>query len=136
MACAAGFFAYLVAGAVLSAVHLSHVGGLVLLLAIAAAVGWCSTLTGAAVAGALGWAFYAGFVTHTEGQIGITGRIDVVAVALLVGVAVVAAAAHRVVDRSADFQSLAHRVPAPRSGTLDSGPFGAAQGAHQGHRAR
>ncbi len=95
MSCVAGFPAYLAAGALLAVTHVGHTAGLVLLVGIAAAVGWWSTIPGAGLAGALGWPFYSGFVANTQGRIGITGRADAVAAVALIGGAVAAAAVHR-----------------------------------------
>jgi hypothetical protein len=84
-ALAVGFGAYLVAGAALAVVHVNHVDGVVLLLIIAAVIGWWATVPGAILVALLGWPFYSGFVTHAYGQLGVTGPIDaVVAVLLLV----------------------------------------------------
>lgn len=84
------FVAYLVASAVFAATHADHVAGIVTLAVIAAGIGWYSSVSGAALAGLAGWPFFAGFVTHTDGQIGVTGRIDLIAVLALVAAAVLA----------------------------------------------
>jgi hypothetical protein len=63
-----------------------------LTLAAAGLAGWWTTVPGAVWIGALGWFFYSGFVTHTEGQLGVVGVSDAVMAGALLVVAVAATA--------------------------------------------
>jgi hypothetical protein len=110
---AASFGVYLVAAALLTAVPLGHTAGIVALSAIAGMVSWWATIPGAVGIGALGWLFYAGFVTHAHGQLGVTGPKDAVVLGMLLGVALLSAAVRRLLSPGG-----APSIPAPRS-TMD-----------------
>lgn len=94
-ACAVGFFAYFTAGALFGVLPVGHVAAVVVLLAIAAVVGWWATLPGALLTGLFGWPFYSGFVTHTHAQLGVTGPMDAAVAVLLLVAAVGASLASR-----------------------------------------
>jgi len=79
-----------VAAAGLAAIGPAPTVGITVLLVVAAILGCCTTVPGAALIGLLGWPFYSGFVTHSQGVLAITGTRDAVVAGLLVVVAVAA----------------------------------------------
>lgn len=93
------FGGYLVVAAGLTMVRPGRPAGVVALLVIAALVGWWTTVPGAVGAGLLGWPFYAGFVTHADGVLGLTGRQDAVVVGALLAAAGSAVAVRAVFAR-------------------------------------
>jgi hypothetical protein len=92
IAVAAAFGLYLVAAAVFATFPNHYLADTVLLVAIAATTSWWAGIRGALGIAVLGWLFYAGFVTHTEGQLGVTGPGDLVVLGVLVGIAMTLAA--------------------------------------------
>jgi hypothetical protein len=98
--CAAGFGVYLVAAAGLSALSPGSGVGIAVLLVIAATMGWWTSVPAAVLVGLLGWPFYSGFVTHSEGVLAVTGPKDAVIAGMLVLVAVAAALVHNAVGRA------------------------------------
>lgn len=111
--CAVGFGVYLVAAAVLSAVVPSRLVGVVVLVAIAALLGFSTTVAGAALVGLLGWPFYSGFVTHRAGVLAVTGVGDAVVTGALVVVAVAASVARAMARTPAD-EGAAVDIPVQR----------------------
>lgn len=94
------FFTYLPAVAVIAATHPAHAVGIALLAVVAALVGSRTTVLGAVWVGLAGWPFYAGFVTHAAGQLGVQGPLDAVVAGLLVLFAVGASIACRPAARA------------------------------------
>lgn len=107
---AASFGVYLVVAALLTALPFGHTVGVVLLLAVAGTLSWWATIPGAVGIGALGWLFYSGFVTHADGQLGVTGPRDAVVLGMLIGGALLSAAVRSLLSRGG-----ASSIPAPRS---------------------
>jgi len=113
--CAAGFGAYLVAAAGVTALAPDHRLGVAVLLVIAALIGYWTSLPGAALVGLLGWPFYSGFVTHGEGVLAVTGVSDGVVAATLVAAAVLASLLHNGITRiQAHVPRVAVDIPAQR----------------------
>lgn len=98
--CAVSFGVYLVAAAGLSATGPTRAVGVAVLLVVAVILGCCTTLPGAALIGLLGWPFYSGFVTHSQGVLAATGRQDAVVVSLLVVAAVAASVVRGLLARA------------------------------------
>lgn len=92
--CAAGFGAYLVVAAGVTAFAPGYSVDVGVLVVVAALIGFWTALPGAAMVGLLGWLFYSGFVTHSKGVLGVTGARDGVIALVLVAVAVLASLLH------------------------------------------
>lgn len=107
---AAAFGAYLVVGAVLSAVSPPHSVGMAAMLAVAMVTGWFGNATGALSVAAMGWFFYSGFVAHAHAQLGVTGLNDLYIALALIIAAIAASTVHTKLRR----REATVRVPTPR----------------------
>lgn len=116
--CAAGFGAYLIAAAGVTALTLGNWLGVAVLVLVAALIGFWTSLPGAVLVGLLGWPFYSGFVTHSEGVLAVKGVADGVIAAVLVAAAVLASLLHNGITRIQDrVPRAAVDIPAQRRPT-------------------
>jgi hypothetical protein len=87
IAISAGFGAGLLLAAGFALFGPSQATGIVVLAAVAVLLSWFSTVPGALGIGVLSWLFYSGFVTHSHGQLAVTGVKDGIVAAVLIGLA-------------------------------------------------
>jgi hypothetical protein len=112
MGIAAGFGAYLVVAALVTAVPMGHVAGVLVLVVVAGTLSWWATVPGALGIGLLGWPFYSGFIAHARGQLGIGGRQDAIVLAVLVGAVLVVVGVRALLSRGRNPIPV---IPLPRS---------------------
>jgi hypothetical protein len=104
----------LLLAAVFALAHPAVVPAVLVLALAAGALSWWTTVPGALGVGALGWLFYSGFVTHTQGQLGGLDLRDGIVAAILLGAGLLAAGTHAGLSRLMALRSPA-ALPQPRT---------------------
>jgi hypothetical protein len=113
IAISAGFGAGLLLAAGFTVLSPSQDVGIVVLAAVTVVLSWFATVPGALGIGVMGWLFYSGFVAHSHGQLAVTGRMDGIVAAVLIGLALGVSVVRAIIGyRRLPFPDV--QVPEPR----------------------